>query len=117
MKNRSARVSSVASFRCSAYAETTLALCARHQECEVGYCAKDCQKPTARDDGVPGRSPVSATASQPSRRICSLTARHHGLPGCSPVGGRSTPRANSHRMADVAARRNGRWRGALPYGP
>ena len=33
------------------------------------------------EEAGPGRFPLSATASHPSRRMRSLTARHHGLPG------------------------------------
>ncbi|WP_324614188.1 SDR family NAD(P)-dependent oxidoreductase [Streptomyces sp. WM6373] len=65
----------------------------------------------------PGSPPLRATASQPSRRMRSFTARHHGLPGRSPDVGRSTPRRTCQPMNDIAARRNGRCRGAVPNGP
>src|SRR5918994_3370568 len=94
-----------------------LALCARYQLRAVGPAMNSSQRRTAWDDGAPGRSPTSATASHPSRSSRSLTARHHTLPGGEASSGSRTPRCACQRMNDNAARRNGRCRGARPVGP
>ena len=117
MKKRSAAFSASARSRFSRYAATTLPLCARYHDRAVGRRAKASQAPAGGDVGGPASPPTRATASQPSRTIRSFTARHHGLPGLSSDGGCSTPRRSCQCMNDIAARRNGRWRGASPHGP
>ena len=93
-----------------------LALCARYQFRPVGLETNSSQSRTGGDDGSPGRSPTSATASHPSRSSRSLIARHQTLPGGDASSRSSTPRFACQRMNDSAARRNGRP-GARPVGP
>ena len=94
-----------------------LALCARYQLRPVGLALNASQSRTAGEEGSPASPPSSATASHPSRSRRSLTARHHALPGGDASSGLSTPRRACQRMNDIAARRNGRCRGARPVGP
>ena len=117
MKKRSGALSASASFRCSRYPATMLALCARYQLRAVGLAANASHSRRACDDGSPASPPRSATVSHPSRSSRSLMARHHTLPGGDESSGLSTPRRACQRMNDNAARRNGRCCGAWPVGP
>ncbi len=117
MKKRSGALSASASSRFSRYAATMLALCARYQFRPVGSATNSSHSATGREDGSPGRSPTSATASHPSRRSRSLTSRHQTLPGGDASSGFKSPRCACQRMNDSAARRNGRCFGARPVGP
>ncbi len=94
-----------------------LALWARYQVRAVGRSTKASQSSTLGADAGPPLPPTRATASHPSRSSRSFSARHHLLPGGSASSGLSSPRLASQRMNEIAARRNGRWRGASPVGP
>ncbi len=94
-----------------------LALCARYQVLAVGLATNASQNRIVGVDARPPRPPARSTASHPSRSSRSFSARHHLLPGGSASSALSTPRRASQRMNDIAARRNGRWRGASPVGP